>query len=147
METTWIIVADRSGARIFAHVGRGTGLKPVEEFSHPEGRLRNRDIDAGEPGRSYDSLGHHRHAMSPEQSATERETERFAQMLGQRLEQARNDHHYQKLVLVAEPGLLGVLRDKLEPQTRQLISGSLARDLMHVPEKDLPAHLAAVISL
>lgn len=146
METTWIILADRSGARIFAHAGRGTGLKSVEDIAHPEGRLRNRDIDASEPGRSFDSMGHHRHAMSPEQSATERETERFAKLLAQHLEQGRTQHRFQKLVLVAEPGLLGILREKLEPATRALVSGSLARDLMHMPEQDLPAHLADVLA-
>jgi len=146
METTWIVVAHRAGARIFAHKGRTSGLQLVEEIAHPEGRLRNRDIDADEPGRTHDRFGAHRHAVTPEHSAVERETERFAKTVAEHLEHGRTDHRFQKLALVAEPRLLGVLRDKLDAPTAALVTGTVERDLMHIPEHELPAHLAPVLS-
>lgn len=145
METTWILLAHRSGARIFSHAGRTSGLTLVEEIAHPEGRLRDRDMDADEPGRTFDKFGGHRHAVTPEHMPTEREAERFAKSLAERLEHARGQNRYQKLVLVAEPGLLGVLRDKLAAPTQALVVASLARDLMHIPDHDLPGHLAPVL--
>ena len=66
MKTTWIAVAHRGGARLFASNGRGKGLNLVQDIPHPEGRHKNKDIGADKPGRSLDSSGR-RHAFTNEQ--------------------------------------------------------------------------------
>ena len=42
---TWVLVAHRAGARIFAHPGPGRGLALEREIDHPEGRKLSGEID------------------------------------------------------------------------------------------------------
>jgi len=145
METLWIMIAHRSGARLFERSGRGAGLKLVKDIPHPQGRLRNQDIDADKPGRSFDRFGQGRHAMSSEHEPTEHIAERFAKELANLLNEGAVTHRYSSLVLAAEPGFLGMLRTKLMPQTADKIIASLDKNLAHVPERDLPGYLTEII--
>ena len=78
METTWILVADRTGAKLFESKGPGKGaLQHLRNIPHPEGRLQARDTEADKPGRSADSFGT-RHAMSPHHEPQERHAQEFA---------------------------------------------------------------------
>jgi len=139
------MIADRSGARLFERSGRGTGLKLVKDIPHPQGRLKNQDIDADKPGRSFDRFGYGRHAMSPEHEPTEHIAERFAKELAELLYDGGVKRQYAKLVLVAEPGFLGVLRAKLSPQIAGKVTASLDKDLTQVPERELPSYLTEII--
>jgi protein required for attachment to host cells len=101
---------------------------------HPEGRLKNRDIDADKPGRAFDSHGQGRHALERERMPTE-------QLAGM-LDEGRVRERYDQLVLVAEPRFLGWLRDALSPETTQRVVASLDKDLGEVDLHELPKRLA-----
>jgi protein required for attachment to host cells len=145
--TTWILVAHRSGARIFENKGPNKGLSLLQDIPHPEGRLKNRDIGADKPGRSFDSHGQARHALGTEQEPTAHLAEQFAKQLGATLEDGRNHQRYTKLVLVAEPRFLGNLRAALSAPTAALVTASLGKDLGSVELHDLPKHLADTVWL
>ena len=145
METTWIMIAHRSGARLFENKGRRKQVKLVADIPHPEGRLKNQDIDADKQGRSFDRFGAGRHAMSQEVEPKKQIAERFAKELAELLDQGRNQHHYTKLVLVAEPNFLGILRGALSDPTASKVTASLDKDLADVPERDLMQHLGEII--
>ncbi len=141
METTWILIAHRSGARLFAHNGRGTGLTLVKDIAHPQGRLKNQALDADNPGRSFDRFGQGRHAMSRENEPTAQIADRFAKQLAELLQDGAARRQYAKLVLAAEPGFLGALRANLSRQTADKVIASLDKDLAQVRDQDLPAIL------
>jgi protein required for attachment to host cells len=145
--TTWILVAHRSGARIFENKGPNKGLSLLQDIPHPEGRLKNRDIGADKPGRSFDSHGQARHALGTEQEPTAHLAEQFAKQLGATLDDGRNHQRYTKLVLVAEPRFLGNLRAALSAPTAALVTASLGKDLGSVELHDLPKHLADTVWL
>jgi protein required for attachment to host cells len=145
VETTWIMVAHRSGARLFENKGRGRGFKLVADIPHPEGRLKNQDIDADKQGRSFDRFGYGRHAMSQEVEPKKHIAERFAKKLAELLDEGRNQHRYIKLVLIAEPNFLGTLRGALSDQTASKVAASLDKDLADVPERELMEHLREII--
>lgn len=145
MTTTWILIAHRGGARLLAHTGPGSDLQLVEDIPHPEGRLKDGDINADKPGRAFDIVGAGRHAMSKEQSPTERITEQFAKVLVERLQQGRNDNRYDALVLVAEPRFLGELRAALDAPTAALVTATLDKNLGGIETRDLAARLADVV--
>ena len=147
MNKTWILVTHRAGARIFENDGPGTGLKPVEVIAHPEGRLENRALGSDTPGRSFDSHGANRHALGKEHDPAETVAQEFARALATRLDAGRTKHAYGKLVLVAEPRFLGMLRAALSSQTAALVSATLDRDLGGTADHDLPSHLGAVLRL
>lgn len=147
MSTTWILVAHRSGARFFENPGPGKGLIHVETIEHPEGRLKNGDINSDKPGRAFDRMGGGRHSMSTEQQPTERVAQQFAKHLGEKLVRGRTENRFSKLVLVAEPRFLGELRSALDSPTTALISATLDKDLGGVNDRDIPKHLSNVIRL
>lgn len=146
MSTTWILVAHRSGARVLAQEARGKPLQLIEDLPHPEGRLRDGDINADRPGRAFDIVGAGRHAMGKEQSPTERVAERFAKTLAERLRQGRIENRYDALVLVAEPRFLGELRAALDAPTAALVRATLDKDLGGVETRELAAHLKDVLA-
>jgi protein required for attachment to host cells len=147
MTTTWILVAHRAGARLFENTGPGKGLKLLEQIDHPEGRLKNVEINSDKPGRVFDSFGGARHSMSKEHEPKEQVALRFAKLLGDLLEKGRALNRYSKLVLIAEPKLLGELRDALPPHTASLVSATLDKDLGGISDRDLPAHVGGTIPL
>lgn len=147
MNKTWILVAHRAGARIFENDGPGTGLRPVDTITHPEGRLANKALGSDTPGRSFDSHGANRHALGKEHDPVETVAQEFARALAARLDAGRTKHAYGKLVLVAEPRFLGMLRAALPPHTATLVSATLDRDLGGTADHDLPSHLGAVVRL
>ncbi|GMR04012.1 MAG: host attachment protein [Gammaproteobacteria bacterium] len=147
MVVTWILVAHRSGARLFENKGPRKGLTLVQNIEHPVGRLKSQDIDSDKHGRSFDSRGQGRHAYGKEHEPTAHVAEQFAKQLATLLEEGRNKRRYTKLVLVAEPRFLGNLRAVLTPQTAALITGTLGKDLGSVEARDMPKHLGAVMRI
>ncbi len=145
MNRTWILIAHRAGARIFENDGPGTGLKHVDAIAHPEGRLEDKALGSDKPGRSFDSHGPGRHALGKEHGPAETVAQEFAHALAARLDAGRTKHAYGKLVLVAEPRFLGMLRAALTPQTAALVSAVVEKDLVHVADHDLAAHLGGMI--
>lgn len=124
----WILVADDSGARLFKTLGRSPQLTLIQEFDHPEAHQRNRDFDTDRPGRSFDSIGRGRHAMSAEVNPKQREEERFAHELGRYLKEGHDHQTFSELVLVASPRLLGDLRQILPDNVKKCIIEEIDKD-------------------
>jgi len=141
MNTTWILTASRSGATLFETDGEGKAIRRLHDIPHPKGRLQNKDIDADKPGRAFDSLGQGRHGMSTEHESTEEVAMQFARILAELLNKGRTTHAYEKLVLVAEPKFLGMLRAALDPHAAALIVKTVHKDLPEVNEKELASYL------
>jgi protein required for attachment to host cells len=144
MATTWILVAHRSGARLFESRG-DRALLPVESIDHPAGRRRPHELETDRPGRSFDRMGGQRHGMSKEDSPTEHLAVEFAAELAAHLKSAHEAKRFDRLLLVAGPKLLGHLRDALDKHTAAAVGGSLDRDLGETPDAELPAHLAGLL--
>ena len=87
------------------------------ELVHPESRQHEQELTSDLPGRAFDSGGQGRHAMGTEISPKEQEAITFAKMVSDYLETARVQHSYEKLVLVAAPTFLGLLRKNLTDAT------------------------------
>jgi protein required for attachment to host cells len=143
MDILWIVAAHRGGAKIFESQHRQLSL--VQELPHPEGRLQDKEIGTDRPGRSFDSHGKGRHAMSTPQRPTEHEAQEFARHLAQVLEEARVHNRYSKLVLVAEPRFLGELRSLLSPQTSALVSATRSRDLGWMETNEIQKQLQRIV--
>src|SRR5687768_9772131 len=95
METTWILVAHRSGAQVYEKRGKKE-LNLLKEIPHTEGRLKDTELATDRPGRSFDRIGHGRHAVGDDRQkrATETETMRFIRELVVILEEGRTQRRY-----------------------------------------------------
>ncbi|MGB5349631.1 MAG: host attachment protein [Polyangiales bacterium] len=147
MGNTWILVAHEGGARLFANDGIGNGLALVESIEHPKGRARDRDLASDRPGRSFrkNSGDPRRASMGQSESPHERVVSDFSRELADKLRQARVQNQFDRLVLVAPPRFLGLLRSSLDGPTSQLIIGTIHKDLATSNEAELIQHLGEVI--
>lgn len=145
MAKTWILVAHRGGARLFENCGPGKGMELLQNIDNPAGKLKNQEINSDKPGRSFDRRGGGRHAYSAEQDPITHVAEHFAKQLGALLEDGRTEQRYSRLVLVADPRFLGLLRSSLPAQTAALVSATLDKDLGGIEPRDLPRHLENVV--
>jgi len=134
MDDYWIIVANRSTARIFAHRA-GHGTVERETLLCPGARQPEREMLTGAPGRSHDRMGAARHAMEPRTHVEEQVTHRFAQQVADDLEAGRNGQAYRNLVLVAGPEFLGELRSALSTQCRDRVVAECLKNIVH---EDIP---------
>lgn len=141
MTTTWILTANRSSASLFESDWPGKSMRRLQDISHPQGQMQNREINTDKPGRSFDSVGQGRHSMSPKQEPTEHIAQQFALNLAELLNKGRLTHAYDKLVIVAGPKFLGILRAALDKNTASLVVQTVNKELLDVKEGDLAEYL------
>ena len=141
MTTTWILSANRSSASLFESDWPGKSMRRLQDIPHPQGRMQNQDIDTDKPGRVFDSFGEGRHSTSPKQEPTEHIAQQFALELAEMLNKGRLTNAYDKLVLIAEPKFLGVLRAALDKNTESLVIQTVNKEFLDVKEKDLAEYL------
>jgi len=114
MSNRLVVVADQSKARIFTVDDPHGPLQQVDELEHPEARKREQELISDRPGRSFDSNGQGRHAMGTSVEPKKEEAIRFAKQVAEYLQAAHHEGRFNRLLLVAGPPLLGLLRDKLK---------------------------------
>ena len=141
MPNTWILVADSGSARLFT-VDSPTGpLQEREDFASPEARVRERDLGSDQPGRSFDSLGRHRHALGKEEPPQQRSAMNFARLLAGRVSKARTSGELERLIVVAAPEFLGMLRTALDEQTLRQVERELPLNLVDMKPDEIRARL------
>lgn len=145
-QTTWILIADASLAHVMASTGKESDLTKVEDFQLDGTTLPGRDLAADRPGRSFDRAGEGRHGMEPRTNPREVEQERFAREIVGALDKADRRQLFDRLILVAPPTFMGLLRRILPPSLVSRVSGELTKDLTKVAIHDLPDHLKAVLT-
>lgn len=128
MRETWVVVADAGRARIFG-LDRDTGsLSEREDYAHNEARLARRRLVSDRQGQLTSSTGRH-HAVGTEVSPREQEDRHFAADIAGRLNDARAAGALERIMLVAPPKFLGLLREGLDDITRKRVDVELALDL------------------
>lgn len=141
MTDYWVVVADESSARLFATDKIRAELEEFETLTNPEARLHEQDLVAGRRGRSFDSRGENRHAIEPQTSARDQAARRFAKTITDKLEQGAGSHTYNRLILVAPPEMLGLLRQTLGGNARKLLHHTVGKDLVHAKPAEILKHL------
>lgn len=141
MPKAWIVVADAARARIFSADSPIAALQPVHDLISPEARLHERDLGSDRPGRVYDIGGEGRHAADAPTSPKQHEAARFAGSVADELERGRLDNAYDRLVLVAEPRFLGLIRKAVKSGVARLVTLEIDKDLSKADPKDIRSSL------
>ena len=79
--------------------------------------------------------------MEPRSDPHDRAKIKFADLVAEQICAASKADEFHELVLVAPAHVLAELQDKLDSTTRAKLTGTLAKDLVHVPNHDLWPHL------
>jgi protein required for attachment to host cells len=140
MSKHWIVVADRSKARIFTVDDPHGALQEVETLDHPEGRDHARDVNADRQGRAFDSSGQGRHAMGTSVEPMEQDAIRFSKEVSEHLRAACHDGRCNRLLLVAGPDFLGLLRKQLNIPPDVRIS-EIDKNVCRFDAREIRGHL------
>ncbi|MFI3157880.1 MAG: host attachment protein [Methylococcaceae bacterium] len=140
MKLTWIVVANSTRARIFTADTPSSPLEEIEELSHAEGRLHDREITSDLPGKIKSSDGGG-HAFEQPTDPKKHETDTFAQRIAHYLEEARNANRFEQLLIVAAPTFLGLLRHHLSEQIKQQVRFELDKDITTLSPAAVRQHL------
>jgi protein required for attachment to host cells len=141
MSRNYVVVADAARARVLTCDARLDTLEEVADLIHPESRLHHADLVTDQAGRrSGDST------EGPD--AQQHAQEEFSREVAEHLRDARNQGRFDRLILVAPPRFLGLLRKALDGPTQQTVVASVNHDLTLTPLHELPAairrHLPSV---
>jgi len=142
---TWIVVADAGRARLFRYRGLKQPLEPALDYELVHDTRRSREIASDRQGRGFDEGGEGRHGLAPGTDPHRYEQQRFARELAELLETQHNQGEFQRLVLVASPGMLGDLRASLSGRLRKLVYKEEAKDLTRLETDPLSQRVQALM--
>lgn len=146
MATTWILVANASQAKLYANTGPRKGLVLLKDLSHPESREKAADLVSDRPGQMHSPGAGHR-ASQPKTDPKTNEARHFAQALARELNHGRVSNQFERLILVAPPAFMGLLNEKLDGPTANIVSDRFEKDYTKASEKTLAQHLETCIFL
>lgn len=136
-EPTCIVACSGSVARLWRSESRFGDWQALVEMRHPESTSRDGDLASDRPGRAFDSFGSGRHAMSPGSSAHQQELQRFALEVADYINNGVSSGAFEKVVLLAEPGFLGHLRNKLSGAAASAVIMSAPKNLASLDEAQI----------
>ncbi|MDE2148626.1 MAG: host attachment protein [Gammaproteobacteria bacterium] len=146
---TWVLVADTTRARLFASAQSAAPLVEIEDLLNPYGRLREQDLDSDSRGRLVSGRrggGHRAHvAARSDKPRREQDARAFARAICARLNSLQRHGKLAKLYVIAEPDLIGMLRQQMTPPVQTLVAGEFAKNLTRASvcgiREALPARL------
>lgn len=126
----WYVVANRVATVIYKD-RPGHPFKFVERLCNPEGRKTETDLDSDRPGRGFSSAPGSaiRHGLDRRHVHHEQSAKKFAALIGKVIAQADREDRFGKLVIVAEPHFLGLLRAALPEQVKQKVEFEIHHEL------------------
>ena len=131
-----IVVADGREAHFF------DASRPNVPFAE-RGFLRNEaaglkdiDLESDREGRRFGGMGH-RHGVDGERSTERHAMANFARQVAQTIEAGRVAHEFDRLVIVAGPRTLGLLREELPDRCRDVLAAEIPKDLMNQTQETL----------
>jgi protein required for attachment to host cells len=140
MKLTWILIADSTRARIFTADTPSSPLEEIEDFSHNEGRLHDREMTSDLPGK-IKSAGAGGHTFEQPTDPKKHEADTFAQRVVHYLEDAHNANRFEQLLIVAAPAFLGLLRSHLPEQIKKQVRFELDKDITMQSIAEIRQHL------
>jgi protein required for attachment to host cells len=130
MQTTWILAADSSRARIFEMHGAQDHLHEIEDFANSAGHATVGDLRTDARGRFYGKGEREQaHTSEPEVDPIAHETELFSKQVSEFLDKACSQHRYDNLYVIAFPKFLGLMRQNMSKQVQRLVKEEVPKDM------------------
>ncbi|GIX42248.1 MAG: hypothetical protein KatS3mg129_1981 [Leptospiraceae bacterium] len=137
MNKKWIVIADRSKARIFEYQGPGKPFKLIDKLEHPEGRLKGKDYTDDQEGETFDRVGYGRHKMEPASDPREEENKRFAGEICDYLKHAKAENKFDVLYIASGPAFLGYIKEKMDSNLNKNVQAWISKNLAHIEDREV----------
>lgn len=135
-----IVVADEREANFFDALTPKAPLTARGSLQNDKAGLKDSDLETDRPGRRFggasgNSQGggpvpSHHHGVTGEKSTKRHELTLFAKAVAQKIDAGRARNEFDKLVLVAGPKMLGLLRQSLPSQSQSLLASEVPKDIV-----------------
>jgi protein required for attachment to host cells len=137
----WYVIADGGRARFVTRDENGA-FRTVSSFVSTELHAKSSELGRDRPGRVMESATPGRSSVEPRRDLKEAAKEEFVKLVAGQLDAEHERGQFDRLVLVAPPGVLTELKNNLSKSMANLVAGDLQKDLTKVPDHDLTDHLA-----
>lgn len=142
MQTTWVIAADSNRARIFEMSDEDLRFEEIEDLLNPEGRQDEREVRVDAKGRFFGKNAEMQgHTAEPHVEAVQNEVVLFSKRLGHYLEQARQEHRFDKLCLIAPPKFLGLIRANMGEEASKAVEEEIPKEIAWFKDTDIEAYV------
>ncbi|HEY5806941.1 MAG TPA: host attachment protein [Povalibacter sp.] len=135
---TRIVVADERRATFIDSSALNAPLELRTTLLNDNAGLKDQDLETDRAGRGA-SAGGSRHGMDGERSTRRHLRELFARQVAGQIDEARKRNEFEKLVIIAGPRMLGLIRDGLTVPSRTLVVAEVDKDLSHQDEQAIRA--------
>ncbi|MEH6833634.1 MULTISPECIES: host attachment protein [Falsihalocynthiibacter] len=139
---TWAVLANAEIAHVMKNNGPGKGfVSEAGKTWHADPPLEYSDA----AGMGHSSHGHANAAKTRRDPAALAQA-KFATFIAAQLAHGYRDRSFDRLILVAAPHMLGLLRAALPDTIKETVMGAVDKDLTKVAPKDLSKHLENIIA-
>lgn len=125
-----IVVADERLANFFDASTPKAPMTDRGSLHNETGGVRDIELESDRPGRRFGGTSGHHHGVDGERSTGQHQLTLFAKDVAQRIDGDRMKHQFDKLVLVAPPKMLGLLRQSLSNPSQNLLAAEIPKDLL-----------------
>lgn len=125
-----IVVADERLANFFDASKPRAPLVARGSIHNETGGMRDGELESDRPGRRFGGTSGHHHGVDGERSTQQHQLTLFAKEVAERIDDDRLNHEFDKLVLVAPPKMLGLLRQSLTGPSQGLLAAEIAKDIL-----------------
>lgn len=143
MHTLWIVTANAGCAHFFSQETPSAPLEKIDEIFNDKSSLHTADTESDRIGQHAASSSKHSvgaptqpSGYQPNQTPAEHHAELFAREVSRFLLHGYQDGHFQRVVLMASPEFLGVLRSVLDARLAAVVVKEINKDYTQcsVPE-------------
>ena len=138
---TWIVVADEAKARVLSLSKLTEPLIEFKTSNSLEAKMLDQELVSDKSGISHDSSGQGRHSVGEKHEHKEQYEIRFAKKISDYLEENRQASAYSKLIIIAAPHFLGVLRKTLTQGVLNLVTLEVDKDLTMMDNQVIKEYL------
>jgi len=139
---SWVVVCDGAKALFLQNAGDAElmNLQVRETLTQPN--QPTREIGSDKPGRSYAPDGLSGSALE-ETDRQDQAEEEFLKEVADKLDELVHEKEASRIILIAPPRALGMLRPKLSVDAQAAISAEVVKDYTNLPVDQIERHLAA----
>jgi protein required for attachment to host cells len=136
-----VVVANENEANFLDTFGINTPLKTVKKLEDPKARMHDRDLETDRAGSRVNSGAPGRHGVDGERSTNKQEQIRFARQIADEIDQGRSNHDFDRLVIIAGPKMLGMIREALPDSNREFIAAEISKDLIQMDAQTIGTYI------
>lgn len=141
----WVVVCDGRKALILRNAGDAKFPNLQTQETHEDSNPRTQEQGSDRPGRVHESAGTGRSAVAQTDWHDQNE-QAFLVKLAKRLDQAVASGEAHKLIMIAAPRALGMVREAYSPAVRKAVKEEIAKDYVNRPVHEIEKLIAAPAS-